>query len=218
MQETNRTEYKRELNDRFERTVVSFLNYAGGGEILIGMDDNGAAIGVEDADATQLKIVDRIRINIRPQTLGLFDVVLTRINRKDVIRVIVSCGQQRPYYIRKMGMPELGCFIRVGSSVQPMSEQMIEELLTKRQQVTLQSMKSPRQNLTFKQLCIYYEEKNSNRRNNSSKALTSGRATAITTMPRTCSRTITGFPSKWRRMRGRTRWICLKRANTATVV
>ena len=30
----------------------------------------------------------------------------------------------------------------------------------KRQQMNLQSMISPRQNLTFKQLCIYYEEKN----------------------------------------------------------
>ena len=41
-----------------------------------------------------------------------------------------------------------------------MTEQMIEEQLAKRQQINLQSMISPRQNLTFKQLCIYYEEKN----------------------------------------------------------
>ena len=160
MQETNRVEFKRELNNRFERAVVSFLNYAGGGEILIGMDDNEIAVGIEDTDTVQLQIVDRIRNNIRPQTLGLFDVVLTKIDGKSIIRVIVSCGQQRPYYIRKMGISEQGCFIRVGSSSQPMSEQMIEELLAKRQQITLQSMNSPRQNLLFKQLCIYYEEKN----------------------------------------------------------
>jgi predicted HTH transcriptional regulator len=41
-----------------------------------------------------------------------------------------------------------------------MSEQMIEELISKRQRVTLQSTLSPRQTLTFKQLSIYYEEKN----------------------------------------------------------
>ena len=29
MPENNRIEYKRELNDRFERAIVSFLNYAG---------------------------------------------------------------------------------------------------------------------------------------------------------------------------------------------
>jgi predicted HTH transcriptional regulator len=34
-----------------------------------------------------------------------------------------------------------------------------EELLAKRQQITLQTMNSPRRNLTFRQLRIYYEEK-----------------------------------------------------------
>ncbi len=106
MLETNRIEYKRELNDRFERAVVAFLNYTGGGEILIGVDDDGTVVGVDDADTVQCQIVDRIRNNIRPQTLGLFDVVLTQIDGLNVIRVIVSCGQQRPYYIRKLGMTE----------------------------------------------------------------------------------------------------------------
>ena len=163
MHESNRIEYKSELNgrnERFEKAVVSFLNYSGGGEILVGVDDDGSPIGLTDADAVQLQIVDRIRNNIRPQTLGLFDVVLTQIDGMNVIRVIVSCGQQRPYYLRKKGMTEQGCFIRVGSSAQPMTEQMIEELIAKQQQITLQTMNAPRQNLTFKQLSIYYEEKN----------------------------------------------------------
>jgi predicted HTH transcriptional regulator len=159
MPENNRTEYKRELNDKFEKAVVSFLNYAGGGEIIIGIADDGGIYGVNEPDKVQRQIVDRIRNNIRPQTLGLFDVVQDSIDDKNIIRVIVSCGQQRPYYIRKMGMSELGCFIRVGSSAQPMTEQMIEELLSKRQKLTLQTMPSPRQSLSFKQLAIYYEEK-----------------------------------------------------------
>jgi predicted HTH transcriptional regulator len=124
------------------------------------LDDKGKVFGIEDTDTTQLKIVDKIRNNIRPQTLGLFDVIQEQVDGRDIIRVIVSCGQQRPYYIRKFGMSEQGCFIRVGSSSQPMTEQMIEELISKRQQITLQSTVSPRQNLIFKQLCIYYEEKN----------------------------------------------------------
>jgi predicted HTH transcriptional regulator len=159
IQENNRTEFKRELNDRFERAVVSFLNYAGGGEVLIGVDDNGVAVGLDDCDATQLQIADRIRNNIRPQTLGLFDVVQERIDGKDIIRVIVSCGQQRPYYIRKCGMTENGCFIRVGSLSQPMTEQMIEEFISRRAKASFATTPSPRQNLVFKQLAIYYVEK-----------------------------------------------------------
>ena len=163
MQESNRLELKRELSDRLERSVVSFLNYPGGGEIIFGVEDNGIAVGVSDPDGDQLEIVDRIRSNIRPQTLGLFDVVHERTDGRDIIRIIVSCGSQRPYYIRRFGMSEMGCFIRVGSSSQPMSEQMIEELISKRQRLTLQTMPSPRQDLSFKQLCIYYEEKNLHR-------------------------------------------------------
>ena len=44
MLENNRVELKRELNDRLERTVVSFMNYPGGGEIIIGVDDTGKAV------------------------------------------------------------------------------------------------------------------------------------------------------------------------------
>jgi predicted HTH transcriptional regulator len=159
MREANRIEYMRELSDQFECAVASFLNYTGGGEILIGVDDEGAAVGVDDTDAVQLQVVDRIRDNIRPQTIGLFDVVPTQIDGKNVIRVIVSCGQQRPYYIRELGMSERGCFARVDNTSQPMTEGMIDELLDKRQQTRLQTILSPRQNLTFKQLCVYYEEK-----------------------------------------------------------
>jgi len=159
MRESNRTEFKKELNERFERAVVSFLNYPGGGEILIGVNDDGEPIDVDDPDEVQRKAVDIIRNNIRPQTLGLFDVVLDKTDDKEIVRVIVSCGQQRPYYIRKKGMNEDGCFIRVGSSTQAMTEQMIENLIAKRQQLSLYTMISPRQDLTFRQLRIHYERR-----------------------------------------------------------
>jgi predicted HTH transcriptional regulator len=157
--ESNRVEFKRKLNDRFERSVVSFLNYPGGGEILVGIDNDGSVAGVAQPDTEQLKIVDRIKNNIRPNTLGLFDVIHEHRAGKDILRVVVSCGMQRPYYIRQRGMAEDGCFIRVGSASQPMSEQMIERLLAKRQTASLQILPSPRNNLTFRQLKIYYEEK-----------------------------------------------------------
>jgi len=61
MLENNRVEYKRELNDRFERSAVSFPNYAGGGEIVLGIDNSGKITGITNPDTTQLKIVDRIK-------------------------------------------------------------------------------------------------------------------------------------------------------------
>jgi predicted HTH transcriptional regulator len=77
---------------------------------------------------------------------------------KDIIRIVISSGTQKPYYMRKKGMTEYGCFIRVGTSAQPMNESMIERLLAQRQTNTLSATAVSRQNLTFEQLHIYYNE------------------------------------------------------------
>ena len=159
MQESNRLELKRQLTENFERSVVSFMNYSGGGELLIGIDDDGRVVGVENPDQLQLQIVDRIHNNIQPATQGLFDIVLEKMCDKIVIRIIISCGQQRPYYIRKYGRSEKGCFLRVGTSSRPMFESMIEELMSKRQPNSLQTIVSPRHDLTFAQLRILYDER-----------------------------------------------------------
>lgn len=158
--ESNRIEYKREIDkgDKLEKAVVSFLNYNGGGEIVIGVADDGTVVGVSNSDSSQLKIADRLAHNIRPKILGLFDVVADKLEGKDIIRIVVSSGIQKPYYIRKKGMSEDGCFIRVGASAQPMTEAMIERMLQKRQMNSLSTMAVSRQKLTFEQLHIYYNE------------------------------------------------------------
>lgn len=78
---------------------------------------------------------------------------------KHIVKIIVSSGTEKPYYIKSKGMSESGCFIRVGSSVQGMTSRMIDELYQKRNRAALGLMTSPRHDLTFRQLRIYYEEK-----------------------------------------------------------
>jgi len=157
--ESNRTEYKLILTEDFEREVVAFLNYSEGGEIYIGVDDHGCAVGVDSIDATQLKIVDRIKNNILPSTLGLFDVVTEKVDGAAVIKVVVSSGMEKPYYLRSKGMSPAGCFLRVGSSSQRMTTQQIDALYAGRVPLRLSNTPSPRQRLTFQQLEIYYAEK-----------------------------------------------------------
>lgn len=49
----------------------------------------------------QLQIKDRIKHNIQPSTLGLFDVVVETIDNKDVVKVTISSGTEKPYYLKK---------------------------------------------------------------------------------------------------------------------
>ena len=155
--ENNRIENKEQLNEDFEQEVIAFLNYKEGGIIYVGIRKDGQVVGVEDIDRIQLQIKDRIKNNIQPSTLGLFDVIVEKIEEKNVIRVVISSGTEKPYYLRKKGRTPEGCYLRVGSSKERMTFEMIDNMYAKRVKNTLKEIESPRQELTFNQLKIYYE-------------------------------------------------------------
>ncbi|MFA5577045.1 MAG: RNA-binding domain-containing protein [Tissierellaceae bacterium] len=158
MIENSRIEFKRELNSKLEKEVVGFLNNQEGGIIYIGLDDRGEVYDIEDLDGTQLKIIDRIRDGILPSPLGLFDVVIEEIDNKEIIKIIISSGTEKPYYIKKYGLSPAGSYIRIGSSTQQMTTSLIDDLYSRRVRNSLNRILSPRQDLTFAQLKIYYEE------------------------------------------------------------
>jgi len=162
MTESNRIEYKQELTDKLEKEVVAFLNYREGGIIYLGINNDGVAVGVDDCDSVQLKIKDRLKNNIQPSCMGLFDVIHEKQKDKDIIRITVASGSEKPYYLKKQGMSEKGCFIRVGSASNPMPLRMIEELFAKRTRNSIGKIKAHRQDLSFEQLKIYYEESGKN--------------------------------------------------------
>ena len=105
------------------------------------------------------KIADRIKNNILPSTLGLFDIVTDAIDGISVTKIIISSGLEKPYYVKNKGMSPNGCFMRIGTSTQPMPTTLIDELYSKRIHTTLRNIPAPRQDLTFAQLKIYYQER-----------------------------------------------------------
>ena len=159
LRESNITELKASLNDKLEREVVAFLNYREGGDIYIGVNDDGTPAELDDIDGIMLQIGDRIRNNIQPSALGLYDVVREKYHGKTIIHIILSSGSEKPYYIRRHGMSESGCFIRIGTATQPMNQAMIDDLYARRTHNSLRKITSSRQNLTFEQLQIYYQSK-----------------------------------------------------------
>ena len=161
MPETNRIEYKRELNIDvdIEKEVIAFLNYHEGGVIYIGIDKTGNVVGVSDADGDALKIKDRIKNNISPSAMGLFDVVVEEREGKEIVKITVASGSEKPYFKKKFGMTDKGCFIRVGTAAEPMPQGIIDKLFATRTRNSIGKIRSNQQDLTFEQLRIYYEEK-----------------------------------------------------------
>jgi ATP-dependent DNA helicase RecG len=157
MSESNRIEFKQELTDTLEKEIVAFLNYHEGGIVYIGINKNGKAIGVIDADGDMLKIKDRLKNNISPSCMGLFDIVLEERQSKHIIKITLASGPEKPYHLKKYGMVEKGCYVRVGSASEPMPQKQIDTLFSKRTRNSIGKIKSNQKDLNFEQLKIYYE-------------------------------------------------------------
>lgn len=158
--ESNTVEFKENLTADLEREVVSFLNSKKGGDIYIGINNKGDVLGVENPDALQLAITDRIKNNILPTVMGAFDVFSEEVQGKTIIHIVISRGVEKPYYLKKYGLSPKGAFIRIGTSVQQMTSSMIEEQFAMRTRNSLRNIRSPRVGKhSFSQLKIYYQEK-----------------------------------------------------------
>ena len=168
--ETNRIEYKEKLTVDLEAETVAFLN-SEGGDIFVGIRKDGSTVGVPNVDSVQLKIADRLRDNIRPNIMGLFDISTDKRNGKDIIIINFASGTEKPYCIKQKGYSEAGCFIRTGSSAQPMPQEMIDRMLSQRHPLSLANIPSRNQDLKFDQLKLYYGLKNMTLNENFAKTL-----------------------------------------------
>ena len=157
-QESHRVELKSRLTDDLEKEVVAFLNSREGGEIFIGVSDEGNPIGLSDADGDMLKIKDRLKSKISPSIMGLFDIHLLKDSGKDIIKISVASGSEKPYFLTSQGMSPKGCYLRIGTAAEPMIQRTIDDLFSKRTRNSLRKIRSNKQDLTFEQLKIYYQE------------------------------------------------------------
>ena len=160
MNETTRIENKAILTPELdiEKEVVAFLNYKEGGFIYIGVDKSGETVGVDDVDDCMLKLKDRIKNNISPSAMGLFDIAEEKQDGRSVVKITVASGIEKPYFKTKYGMTSKGAYIRIGTSAEPMQQDMIDRLFAMRTRNSIGRIVSNRQDLSFEQLRIYYDE------------------------------------------------------------
>ena len=100
MGEDSRTEYKLKFTDTIPKTVVAFSN-SGGGRILVGVDDDGNIIGLNDPDTTARRCVQSVRDDVHPDVTSTTNVDLLKIEGKDIVEIDVREGIEKPYYHRE---------------------------------------------------------------------------------------------------------------------
>ena len=154
--ENERTEYKLlgpkgKLPDSLIKEVVAFAN-SDGGEIYVGIADNGTIFGVDNPDDAMNRITSTIRDNIRPEMLMFISVMDIELDGKTVIKINVQPGTSKPYYVSGKGIRPEGVYIRKGSSTIPASEATIKEMLMQASGRSYESARSIEQDLTFNAL------------------------------------------------------------------
>lgn len=156
--ESSKLELKREINASFRKEIIAFAN-SEGGEILIGIDDDGTVCGVDNPIPEMERISNMIRDGIRPDLTAYTAMETFQEDGKTVIRLTISQGARRPYHLNDKGMKPSGVFVRHGVSSVPASEEMIRQMIRETDGTTFDQVRSIQQDLTFHYATSYFEKK-----------------------------------------------------------
>lgn len=150
-------EYKLLVNDNVIKTIVAFAN-TDGGTLYIGVDDEGNAVGLDDADAELVKLSNMLRDKVRPDILMMTSCSIEEIDGADTIVVQVCRGVKRPYYLAEKGLRPEGVYVRNGSATLPSSDTAILRMVKETEGDSFETGLSLNQDLTFDYAVPQFEE------------------------------------------------------------
>ena len=153
------TEFKREYTEDIKKTIIAFANTRGG-EVLIGVEDDGTVIGVTDVDGTMLKVTNAMRDSIKPDITMFLLCEKREMDGKDVVAVSVQKGTACPYYLAAKGLRPEGVFVRQGASTVPATGSAILKMIKETDGDDYESARSLNQELTFQDAERFFAEEN----------------------------------------------------------
>lgn len=150
-------ELTHKLTKDVKRQVIAFANTQGG-ELYIGIDADGSVIGLKQAKKVLKSVSTMLGDNIQPDISAHTVTKIETIDDKEIIKLSVSRGTERPYYLRKKGMNSCGVFVREGISTLKASEENIRQMLLETDSTSFEIMPSIHQNLTFHDALQVFEK------------------------------------------------------------
>ncbi len=143
--ENEQIEFKARFTNELYKEVIAFAN-TDGGMIKVGVDDNGNVVGMDDIDETYNQITNGIRDAIMPD-VTMF--VKYTLEDNGVIKIMVSEGSAKPYYLKAKGLKPSGVYTRQGASCVPASYEQIRQMIKEADGDVFEEMRSIQQELTF---------------------------------------------------------------------
>ena len=127
-QESATLEFKAALpkNDQIIKTIIAFCNEKGG-RLIIGVEDDGAIVGIAEEQAQQAMEYLEKSIYEASNPPILPKVYAQVLCDKILLIIEVSSGMNKPYYLKSEGLDK-GVYIRLGRSTVRANADTIEEL------------------------------------------------------------------------------------------
>ena len=124
--EGKQLEFKRDISSpkSLIKALVAFANTAGG-QLIIGIEDNGDIVGVDDPLLEEERLSNLISDSIAPRLVPSIEILT--LSNKTLLKVEVFLSSSRPHYLSSKGS-ENGVLVRVGSSNRQADVQLIAEL------------------------------------------------------------------------------------------
>lgn len=151
--ETENIEFKSQFTEEIYKEVIAFAN-TDGGIVYVGIDNDGNAVGLTDVDTEYTRITNGIRDAIMPD-VTMF--VRFTVQENKVVRITVSEGSNKPYYLKGKGLKPSGVYVRQGTSSVPASPEQIRQMIKDSDGDTFEEIRSLEQDLTFDAAAIAFK-------------------------------------------------------------
>lgn len=161
-EESLTVEFKREWNEKkdgepIKKTLVAFANTAGG-DLYIGVADDGAIVGVSDESRLEEKLASTIRDTISPSLVSFVTTQRLTVSGKTILRVHVDEGAMKPYCLDPK--TSSGVYIRCGNTSGPASIDDVARMVRENNPVPYESRIAFEQELTFNDCLTFCRERN----------------------------------------------------------
>jgi ATP-dependent DNA helicase RecG len=159
MIEIQTVEFKREYNDKVNKTMLAFLN-TDGGTLYLGLANDGSVYGLDgDMDEWYRKTVNSFRDSVTPDPTAYYSVTPEKREEKWILKISVERGSSVPYCFAKYGLVPEGVWIRIGSNTVMASREHIRQMIKDNGAGQFISELSIEQNLTFEYADKTFAEK-----------------------------------------------------------
>lgn len=149
--ESETIELKEFYTPDLKKEIMAFAN-TNGGTIYVGVQDNGEIVGLDNADFVMQQISNSLRDSIRPDVTMFTNIELLQEDNMYFVKLTVSQGTKKPYYLSDKGLKPTGVYVRSGTTSAPASEDAIRMMIKMTDGDSFENNRSLIQELTFASL------------------------------------------------------------------